>query len=44
MPETFIIGPDGRIRDKLVGILTPENYASVLERIRAAGRTAPVTN
>ncbi|ARO56285.1 thiol:disulfide interchange protein [Methylorubrum zatmanii] len=44
VPETFIIGPDGRIRDKLVGILTPENYASVLERIRAAGRTAPVTN
>jgi cytochrome c biogenesis protein CcmG/thiol:disulfide interchange protein DsbE len=44
LPETFIIGPDGRIRDKLVGILTPENYASVLERIRAAGRTAPVTN
>ncbi|GJE70784.1 DsbE family thiol:disulfide interchange protein [Methylorubrum podarium] len=44
VPETFIIGPDGVIRDKLVGILTPENYASVLGRIRAAGRAAPVTN
>lgn len=37
VPETFIIGPDGRIRDKLVGIVTPENYASVLDKIRAAG-------
>lgn len=44
VPETFIIGPDGTIRDKLVGILTPENYANVLERIRAAGKSAPVTN
>ena len=44
VPETFIIGPDGTIRDKLVGIVTPENYASVLERIRAVGRTAPATN
>jgi cytochrome c biogenesis protein CcmG, thiol:disulfide interchange protein DsbE len=40
VPETFIIGPDGVIRDKLVGILTPENFASVLARIRAAGRVA----
>ena len=44
VPETFIVGPDGVIRDKLVGILTPETYASVLGRIRAAGRAAPVTN
>ena len=44
VPETFVVGPDGIVRDKLVGILTPENYASVLERIRAAGRAAPVTN
>jgi cytochrome c biogenesis protein CcmG/thiol:disulfide interchange protein DsbE len=28
------------IRDKLVGILTPENFASVLTRIRAAGNVA----
>ncbi|SDM25963.1 cytochrome c biogenesis protein CcmG, thiol:disulfide interchange protein DsbE [Methylobacterium phyllostachyos] len=40
VPETFIIGPDGVIRDKLVGILTPENFASVLTRIRAAGKVA----
>ncbi|MFE1600127.1 DsbE family thiol:disulfide interchange protein [Methylobacterium sp. ID0610] len=36
VPETFVIGPDGRIRDKLVGILTPENYAAFLEKVRAA--------
>jgi cytochrome c biogenesis protein CcmG, thiol:disulfide interchange protein DsbE len=41
VPETFIIGPDGIIRDKLVGIVTPENYASVLDKIRAAGTPAP---
>ena len=40
VPETFIIGPDGIIRDKIVGILTPENFASVLTRIRAAGKVA----
>lgn len=38
VPETFIVGPDGIIRDKLVGILTPENYAQVLDKIRAAGK------
>lgn len=36
VPETFVIGPDGRIRDKLVGILTPDNYAAFLEKVRAA--------
>lgn len=40
VPETFIVGPDGVIRDKLVGILTPENFSSVLARIRAAGTVA----
>jgi len=40
VPETFIIGPDGVIRDKIVGILTPENFSSVLARIRAAGKVA----
>ena len=40
VPETFIIGPDGVIRDKLVGTLTPENYAQVLDKIRAAGKIA----
>ncbi|SFU33088.1 cytochrome c biogenesis protein CcmG, thiol:disulfide interchange protein DsbE [Methylobacterium sp. 174MFSha1.1] len=35
VPETFVIGPDGRIREKLVGILTPENYDAFLARVRA---------
>jgi cytochrome c biogenesis protein CcmG, thiol:disulfide interchange protein DsbE len=38
VPETFVIGPDGRIRDKLVGILSPDNYAAFLEKVRAAGK------
>ncbi|WP_336490760.1 DsbE family thiol:disulfide interchange protein [Methylobacterium nigriterrae] len=38
VPETFVIGPDGIIRDKLVGIVTPENLASVLAKVRAAGK------
>ena len=36
VPESFIVGPDGVIRDKLVGIVTPENIESVLGKIRAA--------
>lgn len=44
VPETFIIGPDGTIRYKLVGIVTAENYASVLGKIRAAGTSATITN
>ena len=40
VPETFIIGPDGTIRDKLVGIVTPENFSDVLGKIRAAGKVA----
>jgi len=40
VPESFIVGPDGTIRDKLVGIVTPENYGSVLDKIRAAGAVA----
>ena len=40
VPETFIIGPDGVIRDKLVGIVTPENLKDVLEKIRRAGQVA----
>lgn len=40
VPETFIVGADGVIRDKLVGIVTADNYASVLQKIRAAERTA----
>lgn len=40
VPETFIIGPDGTIRDKLVGILTPETYPGVLDKIRSIGSAA----
>ncbi|MDR7037578.1 cytochrome c biogenesis protein CcmG/thiol:disulfide interchange protein DsbE [Methylobacterium sp. BE186] len=38
VPETFIVGPDGIIRDKLVGIVTPENLNGVLAKIRAAAQ------
>jgi cytochrome c biogenesis protein CcmG/thiol:disulfide interchange protein DsbE len=41
VPETFIIGRDGRIAYKLVGPITPENFAAVLkpqiEKALAAG-------
>ncbi|GEO98096.1 DsbE family thiol:disulfide interchange protein [Methylobacterium haplocladii] len=40
VPESFIVGPDGTIRDKLVGIVTPENYSGVLAKLRAAGTVA----
>lgn len=40
VPESFIVGPDGTIRDKLVGIVTSENYKTVLDKIRAAGVVA----
>lgn len=40
VPETFIVGPDGTIRDKLVGIVTPENIEGVLVKIRAAAQPA----
>ncbi|MER2269280.1 DsbE family thiol:disulfide interchange protein [Methylobacterium oxalidis] len=38
VPETFIVGPDGIIRDKLVGIVTPENLADVLAKVRRAAQ------
>jgi cytochrome c biogenesis protein CcmG, thiol:disulfide interchange protein DsbE len=31
VPETFIVGRDGRIAYKLVGPITPDNFASVLK-------------
>lgn len=43
VPETFVIGPDGVIRDKLVGILNAENYAGVVARIRAVQKVAAAT-
>jgi cytochrome c biogenesis protein CcmG/thiol:disulfide interchange protein DsbE len=40
VPESFIVGPDGTIRDKLVGIVTPENYRNVVDKMHAAGAVA----
>jgi cytochrome c biogenesis protein CcmG/thiol:disulfide interchange protein DsbE len=41
VPETFVVGRDGRIAYKLVGPITPDNYAAVLlpqiEKALAAG-------
>ncbi len=41
MPETFVIGRDGRIAYKLVGPITPENLDTVIkpeiEKAIAAG-------
>jgi cytochrome c biogenesis protein CcmG, thiol:disulfide interchange protein DsbE len=31
VPETFVVGRDGRIAHKLVGPITPENLDSVLK-------------
>ena len=31
MPETFLVGRDGRIAYKLVGPITPQNFDSVLK-------------
>jgi len=38
VPETFIVGPDGTIRYKHVGPLTPETLPAFREALRAAGR------
>jgi cytochrome c biogenesis protein CcmG, thiol:disulfide interchange protein DsbE len=38
VPETFIVGPDGVIRHKHVGPLTPEAMPGFMEKARAAGR------
>lgn len=36
VPETFVLGPDGRIRYKQVGPLTPENLPGFLARVKEA--------
>ena len=36
VPETFIVGPDGTIRYKQIGPLTPENFSAFKERLRQA--------
>jgi cytochrome c biogenesis protein CcmG/thiol:disulfide interchange protein DsbE len=38
VPETFIVGPDGMIRYKQIGPLTPENLESFKERLRQIPR------
>lgn len=37
VPETFVVGPDGTVRAKHVGPLTPETLPAFLEKVRAAG-------
>jgi cytochrome c biogenesis protein CcmG/thiol:disulfide interchange protein DsbE len=34
VPETFIVGPDGTIRYKQIGPLTPENFSAFKEKLR----------
>ncbi|WP_201862138.1 DsbE family thiol:disulfide interchange protein [Microvirga soli] len=38
VPETFIVGPDGTIRHKHIGPLTPENLGAFKERLRQIPR------
>jgi cytochrome c biogenesis protein CcmG/thiol:disulfide interchange protein DsbE len=38
VPETFIVSPDGVIRHKHIGPLTPEAMPGFLDKVRAAGR------
>jgi cytochrome c biogenesis protein CcmG/thiol:disulfide interchange protein DsbE len=38
VPETFIVGPDGTIRHKHIGPLTPENFGAFKERLRQIPR------
>ncbi len=38
VPETFIVGPDGTIRHKHIGPLTPENFSGFREKLRQIPR------
>ena len=40
VPETFVIGPDGVVRHKHVGPLTPEAMPGFLDQVRQAARPA----
>jgi cytochrome c biogenesis protein CcmG/thiol:disulfide interchange protein DsbE len=40
VPETFVVGPDGVIRYKHVGPLTPESLPGFLDQVRQAARPA----
>ena len=37
VPETFVVGPDGRIRHKHIGPLLPEHLPAFMAQVRAAG-------
>jgi cytochrome c biogenesis protein CcmG, thiol:disulfide interchange protein DsbE len=41
-PETFVIGPDGTIRHKHIGPLSPETAAAMLRRAEETHRNEPV--
>ena len=42
VPETFVVGRDGKISYKLIGPITPANYDTVLKaEIEKALRAAP---
>ena len=36
VPETFVVGPDGAIRHKHIGPLTPEAMPAFMDKVRAA--------
>jgi len=38
VPETFVVGPDGRIRHKHIGPLMPEQLPAFREKLREAAR------
>lgn len=38
VPETFVVGPDGTIRYKQIGPLTPENFSAFKEKLRQIPR------
>jgi len=38
VPETFVVGPDGRIRHKHIGPLLPAHMAGFREKLRSAGK------
>lgn len=38
VPETFVVGPDGTIRHKQIGPLTPDALAGFLDKVRAAAK------
>jgi cytochrome c biogenesis protein CcmG, thiol:disulfide interchange protein DsbE len=37
VPETFVVGPDGRVRHKHIGPLLPEHLPGFMAQVRAAG-------